>query len=200
MLIPRPETETLVENVLQLARNEGGMEAPRVLDLCTGSGCIAAAIAFHLKTATVLAGDISAAAVDMAKKNIQRLGLADRVTIQQGDLYEVVGKSVDPRPFDLLVANPPYIPTAQIESLDRNVRDYEPLAALDGGRDGMMLHRRILAGAPSICAGGRVFLEIAFDQGELAMSIASEQPSFQDARILKDYGGRPRVLMARKKG
>jgi release factor glutamine methyltransferase len=200
VLIPRPETETLVENVLQLARNEGGMEAPRVLDLCTGSGCIAAAIAFHLKTATVLAGDISAAAIHMAQKNIDRLGLADRVTLQQGDLYEAVAKAVDPRPFDLLVANPPYIPTGQIASLDRNVRDYEPLAALDGGRDGMMFHRRILAGASEhLRAGGRVFLEIAFDQAELAMKVAAEQPALQDARILKDYGGRPRVLMARMK-
>src|SRR6478609_4473970 len=80
VLIPRPDTETIVENVLQLARHETGMQTPRVLDLCTGSGCIAAAIAAHLKTSTVLATDASAAAVVVAKKNIERLGLSDRVT------------------------------------------------------------------------------------------------------------------------
>jgi release factor glutamine methyltransferase len=201
VLIPRPDTETLVENVLQLARSQAGFEAPRVLDLCTGSGCVAAAIAHHCKAAGVVATDISPAAVAVARANVERLGLSDRVTVEQGDLFEPLAGMVDGRPFQLIVANPPYIPTSQVEALDRSVRDYEPIQALDGGFDGLVLHRRILAGAPRhLAPGGRVFLEIAFDQGEPAMQVAAEHAhDFEDARILKDYGGRDRVLTARKK-
>src|SRR5687767_282888 len=90
VLIPRPETETLVENVLQLVRNQPGLEAPRVLDLCTGSGCIAIAIAQRLKHATVIASDISEAAVAVAKRNVAKLGLEGRVVVEQGDLFEAL--------------------------------------------------------------------------------------------------------------
>ncbi len=201
VLIPRPDTETLVENVLQLARHQPGLETPRVLDLCTGSGCIALAIAKHSKSATVVATDLSAAAVETARRNVERLGLGDRVIVEQGDLFEPVAKLVDPRPFDLIVSNPPYIPTGQIQSLDRSVREYEPISALDGGLDGLAIHRRILAEAPRrLTPGGHVFLEIAFDQGDLAMKIAQETEGFTDARLLKDFGGRDRVLALRKSG
>ena len=200
VLIPRPDTETLVENVVQLARHQAGFEAPRVLDLCTGSGCVAAAVAHRLKAATVVATDISEKAVEVARRNVERLGLSDRVTVEQGDLFEPVSRLADPRPFDLILANPPYIPTAQVEALDRSVKDYEPTQALDGGFDGLTVHRRILAAAPErLVPGGRVFLEIAFDQGELAMQAAAEHDDFDDARLLKDYGGRDRVLTLRKK-
>jgi release factor glutamine methyltransferase len=200
VLIPRPDTETLVENVLQLARNQAGFEAPRVLDLCTGSGCVAAAIAHHLKAASVVATDLSEPAVALARRNVERLGLASRVTVEQGDLFEPISKLPDPLPFDLIVANPPYISTAQVETLDRSVRDYEPIGALDGGIDGLVLHRRILKEAPGrLVPGGRVFLEIAFDQGESATQLALEHPQFEDVRLLKDYGGRDRVLTLRKK-
>ena len=189
-----------MENVLQLARHQSGLEAPRVLDLCTGSGCIAAAIAHHLKPATVVATDISAAAVEIARQNVRKLGLQERVIVEQGDLFEPISKLVDPRPFDLIVSNPPYIPTAQIETLDRSVRDYEPLAALDGGLDGLAFHRRILNEVPNrLVPGGRVFLEIAFDQGEAAMQVAAEHAAtFAEPRLLKDFGGRDRVLTLRR--
>lgn len=200
VLIPRPDTETLVEHVLQLCRNQAGFESPRVLDLCTGSGCIAAAIAAHQKNAVVLATDISEAAVAVARKNFERLGLAGRVVAEQGDLYEALRKIVDVQPFNLIVSNPPYIPTADVATLDRNVRDYEPLGALDGGPDGLSVHRRILAGAPGhLVGGGRVFLEIAYDQGEAAMKMMGDYPQFEEPRLLKDYGGRDRVLCARRK-
>jgi release factor glutamine methyltransferase len=200
VLIPRPDTETLVENVLQLSRNVPGFEAPRVLDLCTGSGCIAAAIAHQLKNAVVIATDISADAVAVAKRNLERLKLSDRVTVVQGDLYEPVAHLPDPLPFNLIVANPPYIPTGEIEKLDRNVRQYEPIGALDGGIDGLVVHRRILKGAGDrLVAGGRIYLEIQFDQGATIKEIAESHAELDDVRILKDYGGNERVLTARRK-
>jgi release factor glutamine methyltransferase len=143
VLIPRPDTETLVENVLQLVRNLQGLEAPRVLDLCTGSGCVAAAIAHHLKTAVVTAIDISPQAVAMARQNVQRLGLEGRVLVEEGDLFDPIQRLVDASPFNLVVANPPYIATSIIPTLDASVRKYEPMQALDGGPDGLSTHRRI---------------------------------------------------------
>ena len=199
VLIPRPDTETLVENVLQLCRNQAGFEAPRVLDLCTGSGCVAAAIAHHQKSATVLATDISEKALAVARRNVERLKLTDRIMLAQGDLYDAVTSGVDVQPFHIITANPPYIPTAQIAELDRNVREYEPVSALDGGLDGMVVHRRILAGAKDrLVPGGRLFLEIAFDQGEIAKGVAGEHAFLDDVRVLRDYGGRDRVLTARR--
>src|SRR5215204_938917 len=118
VLIPRPDTETVVENVLQSVRNQPGMEAPRVLDLCTGSGCIAAAVAANIKSATVVATDVSEKAVGLARTNVERLGLSSRVTVEQGDLYEALAALVDRRPFQMILANPPYVPTEQIAALD----------------------------------------------------------------------------------
>ena len=189
VLIPRPDTETLVENVLQFVRHQGGFESPRVLDLCTGSGCIAAAIAYHLKTAVVTATDIAPRPWKW-RKNVERLGLGGRVLVEQGDLFEPLEQMVDVQPFNLVVANPPYIPTAQVDTLDRSVKDYEPMGALDGGLDGMVIHRRILSDAPArLVPGGRVYLEIAFDQGELATQVMAEHPAFDEVQILKDFAG-----------
>ncbi|MGH7214547.1 MAG: peptide chain release factor N(5)-glutamine methyltransferase [Tepidisphaeraceae bacterium] len=200
VLIPRPDTETLVENVLQFARHQTGMETPRVLDLCTGSACIASAVASRLKSATVIATDVSERALEVARRNVQRHGLGERVTLLQGDLYDAVSGTVYAQPFDLIVSNPPYVPTGQIEKLDRNVREYEPRGALDGGIDGLVVLRRILEGAPDrLVAGGRLFIEIAFDQGQRAREIATEHERLEDARILKDHAGNQRVLTARKR-
>ena len=200
VLIPRPDTETLVENVLQLARNTPGFEAPRVLDLCTGSGCIAAAIAQRLKNAVVTAIDKSEKAVAIARRNVERLGLNDRISVEQGDLYEPLSRMVDVAPFNLIVSNPPYVPTSQMERLDRNVRDYEPPEALDGGLDGLVLHRLILEGAAErLLPGGRIYLEIGWEQGPASREAASNHGEFDDVRILKDYAGHDRVLTARRK-
>jgi release factor glutamine methyltransferase len=200
VLIPRPDTETLVENVLQLARQEPALSQARVLELCTGSGCIAAAVAHHLKGTTVTAVDISDIAIEVAKHNFERLGLAERITLLQGDLYEPLDNMVEAAPFDLILANPPYIPSAVIPTLDANVRDYEPHLALDGGADGFDLQRRILDGAEKrLAEGGRIFLEIAYDQGEAALELLGRYPWLGDVLILKDYGGRDRVMTGVRK-
>jgi len=200
VLIPRPDTETIVENVLQFVRHQPGFESPRVLDLCTGSGCIAAAIAHHLKSSIVVATDISPAAVDIATKNIARLGLSDRVQIGQGDLFAPLATMVDAHTFQLIVSNPPYIPTQTLETLDKSVKDFEPLQALDGGIDGLTIHRRILQqAAEHLTPSGRVYLEIAFDQGKVAKDLAAEFDAYEDVKVLKDFGGRDRVLTLRKR-
>jgi len=200
VLIPRPDTETLVENVLQTVRHQSGLEAPRILDLCTGSGCIAAALATHLKSAAVIATDISPQAIATARANLQRLGLNQRVSVVQGDLFEALNEVVDVAPFHLIVSNPPYIPSAQLKSLDRNVREYEPASALDGGPDGLDVHRRILTqAADRLLPGGRFFLEIAFDQGPAAEALAESFSEYANIRLLRDYAGHNRVVAGQRK-
>lgn len=195
VLIPRPDTETLVETALNVCRHTQGFESPRILDLCTGSGCIAAALAKHLSGSTVTAVDIDPAAIALARRNFDRVGVSNRVSLVEGNLYEALPRAPDPGPFHLIVSNPPYIRSADIALLDRMVRDFEPHRALDGGPDGLCLHRRILEGAPDrLLPGGRVMLEIAFDQGPGALATAARYPRFGDARVLKDAAGHDRVL------
>jgi release factor glutamine methyltransferase len=200
VLIPRPDTETLVENVIQLIRHQSGMDSPRILDLCTGSGCIAAAVAHHVKGASVVATEINPAAAALARRNVERLGLSERVIVEEGDLFGPLERMVERLPFQLILGNPPYVPTGQIPGLDKNVRDFEPVVALDGGLDGLAIHRRILEEAPGhLSAGAYIFLEIAFDQGELAMQLAGQHPQFVETKILKDHAGNDRVLTAKLK-
>jgi len=198
VLIPRGDTETLVEQALQFLRGRLGTEPPRVLDLCTGSGCVAAAIAKQVKQAQVLAIDISAAAVLIARENLKTFKLDDRVSVEIGDLFEPVSRQVDPRPFDLIASNPPYIATPQLEHLDKNVRDYEPRLALDGGSDGHVLHRRIIAEAQAhLVPGGRLLMEIAFDQGESAVALF-DSAKWESIKLTNDLSRNPRVVGASK--
>jgi release factor glutamine methyltransferase len=200
VLIPRPDTEVMVEQVIRLIRAEEAWTQPRVLDLCTGSGCVAAAIAANLKNARVWAVEKSAAAAAMARKNFQKLGLDDRVFCAEGDLYDALESLADHQPYQVIVANPPYIASGQIAGLDRNVRDFEPVAALDGGPDGLEITRRIWAGAaPRLTDGGRVLVEIAFDQGPAALSALADVAALTEGRIIKDYAGRDRVVVATRR-
>ncbi len=199
VLIPRPETEKIVENVAQFCRNAAGFESPRILDLCTGSGCIAAALAHRLKTAQVVATDLSPAALAVAKGNLERLKLLDRVELLQGDLFRALRDVVDRSPFHIITANPPYIATSQIETLDRNVRDYEPRMALDGGLDGLTIVREILAGAAErLLPGGQLYVEVAFDQGDAVRAIAEKQAGLADVKVLRDDAGHERILAAKR--
>lgn len=198
VLIPRPETETLVEKAIDRLKLEGKLE-PRVLDLCTGSGCIACAVASGVPTARIVAVDLSLRAVDVARRNVERLKLASRIDVLCGDLFTPLNDLPDKRAFDLLLANPPYIRSADIGSLDRNVRDYEPHLALDGGEDGLAPLRRILDESGDwLAPGGYAMIEIAFDQADRALWIVSQRPVWADATIVSDLGKRPRVLVVRK--
>lgn len=199
VLIPRPDTETLLEHALQMIRYTPGFESPRVLDLGTGSGCIAAAMASRLPEARVVAVEVSPAAAAIARENFQRLGLADRITLLEGDLFDPLRQLPDPGPFHLVLSNPPYIPTASLAELDRSVRDYEPHLALDGGLDGLCVHRRIIDDvAAHLLPGGHAYLEIAFDQGSAALRLLDDRTDLIEPRILRDHGGRDRVLTFRR--
>ena len=195
VLIPRPDTETLVEVALNHCRHTPGMESPRILELCTGSGCIAAALAAHLKTAILTAVDIEPASIELARHNFGQLGLQQRINLMQGDLFTPLRDAVDSSPYHLILSNPPYIRTAELASLDRSVRDFEPRRALDGGPDGLCFHRRILQQAPDhLLPGWLVMLEIAFDQGDDTLALAGQFARFINVRIIKDAAGNNRVL------
>ena len=201
VLIPRPDSETLVEQTMRLFRDTLGLEVPRVLDLCTGSGCIAIAIAKHHATAQVTASDLSDAALAVAEQNVEKIGVGDRVTLMRGDLYDALESLPDATPFDIVVSNPPYIARPQLAGLPKNVKDYEPMMALDGGDDGLDFHRRIIAGAERwLRPSGFLLTEIAFDQQEAALALLADNEGWISPRVLRDHAGNPRVLMAQRAG
>jgi release factor glutamine methyltransferase len=209
VLIPRPETEMLVERAAAEARphrerpldgggnGEAAAAGPvTVIDLCTGSGCVACAIARLLPNARVIAGDISAEALSVAAANAAGLGVSDRVSFHRGDLFAALPAGTPPA--DILVANPPYVPDAVVAGLDPTVRDFEPRAALAGGADGLDFVRRIVAGAPAVLKpGGLLLVEIGHDQGDAARNIALSVPGFSDISVLRDFQGQSRVLCVR---
>ncbi len=155
-LIPRPETETLVELALAALKRAGPAE-PAVLDFGTGTGCVAIALAAQCPAARVHALDVSAAALTLARANAEHHGLAGRLGFHHGDGFRALPAEMQ---FDLLVSNPPYIPTADIAALQPEVRDYDPRAALDGGADGLNFYRLLAGEAPAwLKAGGGPFAE-----------------------------------------
>jgi len=202
VLIPRPDTETLVEFVIQHARQRTDWSAPgmpAILDLCTGSGAIAIALAKALPTATFTATDISGKALAVARQNAEQHKVADRVTFLEGDLFEPLAREAAPTLFHVITANPPYIPTAEIGKLPPTVRDHEPRLALDGGLDGMAVHRRILdaaAGARKyLHAGGLLILEMQFDQGTALQGVFAAAGGFANLRVIRDAAGHPRCVV-----
>ena len=141
-LIPRPETEHLVEKAILFLRQREGTQ--QVLDLCTGSGCIAAAIAKNVEDIKEVATDISDAALKVAAENIEKLKLADKVQLLCGDLFDPIIEGLDEARFDLIVSNPPYVSEAEYAALDKNVKEYEPAGALLAGADGLDVYKRIV--------------------------------------------------------
>jgi release factor glutamine methyltransferase len=190
VLVPRPDTEILVEIALRETRDRDLYV--RALDLCTGSGCVAITLAKERPTSSFVAVDISADALAVARENALRLG-AYNVTFAQGSLFEPVQGAR----FDLVTANPPYVTTAEIETLDADVREHEPRLALDGGADGLDLVRAIVDAAPAyLTPGGVLAMEIGADQGPRTAAIF-EARGFEAVRVEKDYGKRDRVVVGR---
>jgi release factor glutamine methyltransferase len=191
VLIPRPETETLVD--LALARRPA-----IVVDVGTGSGCIAVALAVHLLDAIIYAIDISPAALAVAQRNAERHGVVERVHLLVGDVL-----SPRPGPVDLIVSNPPYIPSGKCASLPASIRDHEPRLALDGGPDGMAIIQQLLVQAPAVLRqpepeegrpGGGLLIEIGADQGRAATRLARTFLPQATVRVHPDLAGRDRVL------
>jgi len=192
-LIPRPETERLVECVLAwLAdRAESALSA---LDFGTGGGCIAVALAAQRPNLTVHALDCSAAAIELARENARRHGLLERICLRQGDGFAALPEELQ---FDLIVSNPPYIPTAEIGALAPEVSAHDPRVALDGGRDGLDCYRRIAGEAPArLAASGRLFLELGDGQATAVTQLLRAHNWVVES-VENDYSSRPRVLRAR---
>jgi release factor glutamine methyltransferase len=190
VLIPRPETETLVQEALTRLK---GQPAPSVLDLGTGSGCVAVSIAHQHKTARVTAVDVSPDAAEVAKRNATKHGVADRVTVLVGDLFAPLPPGAA---FDLVISNPPYVTTTEWTALPVDVREHEPRGALDGGPDGLAFYRRIAAGAGAVLKpGGAVMVEIGATQ-EDAIRAVFAQKGFAVSPAVKDLARRPRVVVA----
>lgn len=191
-LIPEQDTEVLLETALEELKRRGLGEAPlRILDLCTGSGCILLSLLHELRNAGGLGTDLSEEALEAARENAVRLGLQERAAFRQGDLWEPVG---DER-FDLIVSNPPYVPTEVIPTLEPEVRCGEPYAALDGGEDGLVFYRRIMREAAGhLKPSGIIIVESGFDEAPQIAALMQEQ-KLRGIRTVKDYGGLDRVVL-----
>lgn len=182
VLIPRQDTETLVEEALKVVTP--GMH---VLDLCTGSGCIIVSILHNVPQAEGTATDISKQALLVAKENAKQNGV--QVNFERSDLFDAVTGV-----FDVIVSNPPYIPSGEVPKLMPEVRSFEPMEALDGREDGLYFYRKIIASCPEyLKPGGRVLFEIGYDQGR-AVSGLLEEAGFGEIRIVKDLAGNDRVV------
>ena len=187
VLIPRQDTETLVELVLE-ERKQRDLD---VLDVCTGSGCIAISLAVKGGFESVTATDLSEEALKVAERNARTHQVPIRFF--QGDLFSALPQS-EVKTFDIITSNPPYIPTAVIATLEPEVREHEPMMALDGTEDGLKFYRQIAKEAGSwLKPGGSIYLEIGYDQGE-AVSGLLEDAGFTNVRVVKDLPGKDRVV------
>jgi release factor glutamine methyltransferase len=192
VLIPRPETELMVEAAI----NEigGRQPAPDILDLCTGGGCIAIALAKALPEAAVYGLDASETALSYAVENARHNEISN-ITFLKGDLFAPLGKG---QKFDLIISNPPYIKSGDIGGLQIEIKAHEPIEALDGGEDGLDFYRRICAEAPAfIKDDGILMLEIGDGQAEDIRGLASGA-GLKDIRFIKDYSGIERIFVGRK--
>lgn len=187
VLIPRQDTETLVELVLQ----EQQSTEKKLLDLCTGSGCIAISLAVKGGYESVTATDLSEEALKMAERNAK--AHQKEIIFRQGDLFSALPQS-EAGTFDIITSNPPYIPTAVIATLEPEVREHEPMMALDGTEDGLKFYRQIAKKAGTwLKPGGVIYLEIGYDQGE-AVSGLLREAGFDKVRVVKDLPGKDRVV------
>lgn len=231
VLIPRPETEILVDEALAILQpkkrptwqfDHGEFTErssppdqelidtgagppppaePRVLDLCTGSGCIAVAVASECPRARVVATDLSGEALAVARENVESYGLTDRVMLLEGDLFApLAGLGKDERQFDLITANPPYVSQADLASLMPEVRDHEPHQALAAGPDGMDIIERIISDAPAhLAAGGHLLTEIGYDQADAVRELLAGNEDFELVGIRKDLAGHERVVHLKRR-
>ena len=189
VLIPRPDTEVLAGQAIEYIQTLGEC---RVLDLCAGSGCIGLAVASQAPQARVVLGEYSDAALQICRQNIRRNGLTGRVLPMQADAREKPERALGE--FQCIVSNPPYIPRADLETLDASVKDYEPHLALDGGEDGLDFYQTISGKwKEALAPGGRLYFEVGIGQADTVLRIMRAQ-GFGDIQIVKDLHDIPRVV------
>ena len=210
VLIPRQDTETMVEDVISVIKDgalrgeslEGtGRREWDILDLCTGSGAIGISLAKLLTgvKVNVTCSDVSKAALEVARKNAEKLGVSKNIKFAEGDMFAPFDGRFKKKKFDLIVSNPPYIESDVIPTLQTEVKDHEPMSALDGGDDGLDFYR-IIAGEAGgfLKKRGVLFLEIGCDQGNAVRELLTEAGGYSDIRCLKDLAGRDRIIYAVK--
>ena len=196
VLIPRPETEVLLETVLEFV----GSSDPevRVLDLGTGSGAIAVALARELEVISIVATDSSMAAVKLAQENAVLNQIASKIHFVCADMFSAFSAAA--AKFTVVAANPPYVSHDQFSKLSPEIRDYEPRSALDGGPDGLVVIRRIIHEAPTVLSQkGALIMEIGADQAESVSALVIDSQHYESYQIIRDYSGLDRVLLAIKK-
>jgi release factor glutamine methyltransferase len=207
VLVPRPATETIVQHILQHARAEPGFggktgEGVVIADICTGSGCIAVALAKNLPGARVAATDISADALEVARANAQRHGVADRIDVLLGDLLAPLDECPATRgkgTLHYLASNPPYIPDHEWEAVPPNVKGFEPAAALRGGVDGLDFVRPLIEHGPAhVRVGGLILIETADSTAAAALELLRARPEIEHAEVIDDFEGLPRVVVGRR--
>ena len=216
-MIPRPETELLVERAVEFLRtrpvrnsvthkmtqqeeisNGARSGAQFVCDLCTGSACIAVAIAKNFPDARIIATDISDAALNIAAANIEKHRLKHRIKLLHGDLFDPLVPHSDVEKFDLIVCNPPYVSAAEFDSLDKNVKDYEPKLALFAGADGLDIYRRICQKIDLFLKpDAALMLEIGFAQGAAVKEMLQQTNVFAEIKIEKDLNNNDRIVIAK---
>lgn len=193
VLIPRPSTETLVEHVMQHTRATPGFASPLIADIGTGSGCIAVSLAKHMPHARLIATDLDADALELAKHNAARHGVADRIDFRLGPLYEpLAGERCQ-----YLVSNPPYISDEEWNQVESNVKNYEPTLALRAGTDGLDVLRPLIEhAAEHLASPGQLVFEIAASQKQAVLELAQAAPGLAKPIVLPDHEGLPRMLLA----
>jgi release factor glutamine methyltransferase len=201
VLIPRPDTEVLVEETIELANEmQKGLASLEILDLCCGSGAIAVSLAYYLNKAKLTASDISGPALIIAKDNARDYKLTNKIKFVHGDLFEPFksagfGKSQ----FDIIVSNPPYIKSLEIQTLQREILENEPLLALDGGESGLDFYAKIIEKAPDFLKkNGCLILEIGYDQKDAVFALLEATGKFKEYKVEKDLAGHDRVVVAKK--
>lgn len=200
-LIPRPSTEAVVEHVLQSSRAAAGGEtvAPTIVDIGTGSGAIAVALAKGIREASVIATDVSAAALEVARANAAAHGVAERIELLEGSLYEPLERRGLMGKIDYLLSNPPYISDAEWVDVASNIRNYEPVTALRAGGDGLEILRPLIARAhEALRPGGQFAFEIAASQKQAALELGRANEALTALRVLLDHEGLPRVLVGER--
>ncbi len=195
VLIPRPETESLVVRAIDLAKLLGGGDL-RIADVGTGSGIVAVTVAKHVKSCQVTAIDVSPAAIEVAKRNAAKHSVSERVEFVESDLFESIPSGTE---FDLILSNPPYVASDEMAGLAADVRDYEPHLALDGGAKGTeVIARLIPQAAERLKAGGWLLMEVGADNASRVEQLVKANLAFELAETLRDIANLPRVVQAKK--